>query len=954
MTESAIHGDTSIRQQRTPERLVGRESELDLVHHVLSSPEGARLICIRGEPGIGRSTFLRSVHRRLRAEATNVLYVACRPGDNEHPLLLALRLIMILLKPQPSTVHHQSAGKSVGDLMSATEQGDRAAAAKSLSIALMHCGPTVLIVDDLKYGDADSLAIISEIDVARINSDVRIVVSTSRSPHIDEPNLPRHLLAEGDAAKSINLARLHLDDIETVLTHRLQSTPGNVLIQRTYELTQGVPGAIDALLTAWTQQDAIRMIEGHAFLAAAGPAPPLPDDAPFLAPLRMLGETCRGVAGALSVLWPLGLSAVDLIASSIGLSLSAVSDAIRDLTKVGILEESCPNGTAAAGWMFRVPLMAYAVEARLGPMKRTQFSSAVVKALWDTPQKPPGSQRPAILLPGPHADFYLADRIAEADPTVDRNRAAAQLTGIAQRHWPDPRGRGMLRWFQAAARLIEDPVDRAPALLQQGKAAYVSGDYAAARRIAESLLLTPPNGVTISVLQDIASVLASAAAAQRDWPFLVRMATSRWWDNTLLPVEVTAGGIAAALCHLGRWREALDLLSQTETARHTTPDSRSVPVLHRYHGVAELMLGHPQLFTRSLTMTEPGDLPPDLRYELAVAPCEQLLCSSDLQGANARLDDRGLEPEALPPYSLFLWHYLGGRWGEALKCAQWLLATEKAFTSVTDIYLLPARTVDILIAQGNVNNAQRLIDNTRHGPDGPLEHSLDNAQAHVLRALGDPSAAVKALRRGLKAASARSHVYGTDELWAQLTEIHIDAGRISEAMTCLIRLHKVAKQLDCGRSALLYLLASARVLRREAPDYAWRNLQEALDLARSRAQPFETAITLSAAAAHGAGPATLLHEAYELYKETGAPLWRFRTRTALREAGLNVPGREETTKENEHLLATLIAEGLTNRQIATVLRLSEKAIADRISRLLARAGLRSRAEVVTAVLAQDR
>ncbi|MEV6028397.1 LuxR C-terminal-related transcriptional regulator [Streptomyces sp. NPDC052036] len=70
----------------------------------------------------------------------------------------------------------------------------------------------------------------------------------------------------------------------------------------------------------------------------------------------------------------------------------------------------------------------------------------------------------------------------------------------------------------------------------------------------------------------------------------------------------------------------------------------------------------------------------------------------------------------------------------------------------------------------------------------------------------------------------------------------------------------------------------------------------------------------------------------------------------MREAGRTVPGRKQATSENEQILATLLAEGLTNRHIATVLGLSEDAVANRLTRLFARTGLRSRTEVVKAVL----
>jgi hypothetical protein len=60
-------------------------------------------------------------------------------------------------------------------------------------------------------------------------------------------------------------------------------------------------------------------------------------------------------------------------------------------------------------------------------------------------------------------------------------------------------------------------------------------------------------------------------------------------------------------------------------------------------------------------------------------------------------------------------------------------------------------------------------------------------------------------------------------------------------------LERLAWQMDSGRTRLLYLLTSVRVLRPDPADALGR-LLEAIDLARSRSQPFETALTLSAAA----------------------------------------------------------------------------------------------------------
>ncbi|GAX52145.1 hypothetical protein [Streptomyces olivochromogenes] len=110
------------------------------------------------------------------------------------------------------------------------------------------------------------------------------------------------------------------------------------------------------------------------------------------------------------------------------------------------------------------------------------------------------------------------------------------------------------------------------------------------------------------------------------------------------------------------------------------------------------------------------------------------------------------------------------------------------------------------------------------------------------------------------------HAHGQvapDELWAYLAEVHTEEGHTSHAMTCLERLERISDRMGGGRTRLRCLLASARALRQDAPGTAQENLREAVDLARSRGRPFETAVTLVAAAEAGVGRPTLLHEAYE-------------------------------------------------------------------------------------------
>jgi DNA-binding NarL/FixJ family response regulator len=73
----------------------------------------------------------------------------------------------------------------------------------------------------------------------------------------------------------------------------------------------------------------------------------------------------------------------------------------------------------------------------------------------------------------------------------------------------------------------------------------------------------------------------------------------------------------------------------------------------------------------------------------------------------------------------------------------------------------------------------------------------------------------------------------------------------------------------------------------------------------------------------------------------------------MRERNVAVPGRQSTVTENERLLAVLVAEGLGNKQLATVLRNSEKSVEGRLSRLFSRTGYRSRVELAMAILSDE-
>ncbi|MDX3383924.1 AAA family ATPase [Streptomyces niveiscabiei] len=1043
-TDELVRWGRPARMDRTDDRLLGRERESRRLDGLLGDPDGPRLVLVRGEHGVGRSAFLRTAGERLRASGGAVYAVDCVPGDADRPLLLALRLVMTLRERRPAV---DRGDRAATEVLSAVDRGDLASTEALMRAVLARCAPMTVLVDDAQYADRGSLSALSRIDVPGVRLVVSVACRDGAGPDTPAPadgDAPHHVL-DTPSADAVVLGPLGPHDTDALVARWLQAEADTQLARQIRELTHGLPGAVEALLTAWTRQDVIRVADGHAFVPSRATVPVLPDDDRFLTALDRLGEPARTVAAALSILGPLGEPALQLTAQCTGLSTEAVHESARRLAEAGIVDE-------APGLPYRLPLTAHAVRERLSPVRRSRLSAAAVEALWtdagsarggtsappaepghpdgtapepgllrsdagsarggtSAPPAEPGhpggtapepgllrsdagsarggtsaqhaepghpdgtAPEPGLLrsdagsAPGdtsaPHADpgpldaagallggtdtpAYRADRIADAGSLVDRERAVAELTDAARQIRPGIDDGRVLRWLRAARDLTEHADARDLVLQQYGTTAYLACDYAAARAAAESLLRDPGPTLSDLDLQEAACLIVAVTANQRDWPTMSRLGTAHWWDVLPVPALARVTGRALALCHLSRWRQTEDLLRTTEAVWNTGPRARAAPAV--FLAMAELGLGRPEPYRRALSFDEAPQLPPGKVYSLAGGMVDNLLTRYDLAGATALLATTGLTVPVLPPLSRFLHHHLTGDWDQALESARRLLAgREIQSTPVADSSLLPARTAAILLAQGRVTTALQLVRDA-DGEGAPPQCSLHATEAELLMALGDLTGAERTLRTGLDRTRAHDQTYGTDELWALLAQLTSQAGRDREAAECVRHLADLVHRTGTDRTRLLHLLASARVQRDEAPGTAHRALREAVDLARERGLPFETATTLVTAATAGAVPAALLHEAYEVFGRTGAALWRFRTRTALREAGLTVPGRSRATAENDGLLTTLLTEQLTTRQIARVLHLTEDAVSRRLSRLFARTGKRSRTELVTASL----
>jgi DNA-binding CsgD family transcriptional regulator len=184
---------------------------------------------------------------------------------------------------------------------------------------------------------------------------------------------------------------------------------------------------------------------------------------------------------------------------------------------------------------------------------------------------------------------------------------------------------------------------------------------------------------------------------------------------------------------------------------------------------------------------------------------------------------------------------------------------------------------------------------------------------------------------------------------------HIEAlvglGRLEESGVVLDWHEGNARRLGRGL-ALANCLRCRGLLAAQtgAPDQAVASYQEALDW-HSRAElPLDRGRTLLALgsaqrrARRRREARETLEEALEVFERIGAGLWAQRARAELKRISGRTASPGALTPA-EARVAALVAEGRTNREAAATLFVSERTIEGHLSRIFAKLGVRSRAEL---------
>jgi DNA-binding NarL/FixJ family response regulator len=255
-----------------------------------------------------------------------------------------------------------------------------------------------------------------------------------------------------------------------------------------------------------------------------------------------------------------------------------------------------------------------------------------------------------------------------------------------------------------------------------------------------------------------------------------------------------------------------------------------------------------------------------------------------------------------------------------------------------------ARLAELRILQGRFEEAEELLSGLEGGPE------TVRAKVLLQLALGEFAAAASVLKRRLR------QVGETNVLAAPLFELLVQAqlaqGEVAAAHESATRLEALAVSSGHARVASQADLAAGRVLvatndgearvRLERAAEAFARLRLPLEAARAQ---FELARALEDGEPEAA--ADQARDALATFERLGASRERDRAAFLLRRLGVESrtgPRSEGTLTRREREVLRLLAEGLTNGEIATRLFITPKTAGNHVSSVLMKLGVRNRAQ----------
>ncbi len=907
----------------------GRDAELDLVQAFLDELGGGPVgLVLSGEPGIGKTILWQAGVEEARARFEHVL--TCRGaeveaalsfaalsellggvlGDALDSLLLprrkALEVALLLSEPQGGPPDPLAIGLAVHDVLRVLAQR----------------GPLLVAVDDVQWLDPGSAGAL-EVALRRLRGDpIGLLVTSrrttgSRVPLGLERSLPEQRLTV------LSVGPLSLGALHHLLGERLGVELSRSELARVQQGSGGNP---------YFALELGRELARTQVRPSAGRSLRVPDSLRELLGGR-LAQLPVEIADVLLEISALARPTVELVAAAHG-DRGRVRESIAVATaeEIVVLDDSRVR--------FAHPLLASICYESAPIWKRRAVHRALAGVVQDLEER---ARHLALAAEG--ADSAVAAELnVAAEQAIVRGStlAAAELFELAAQLTPDDASLARGRRFRAAGQH------------------RIAGDLARARAMLEELLPdVPPGSARADVLLELAATRVGNPAAQialceQAWDDVkaddarsVRVLVFRAWARLLASDNVMALADArAALEKAERVGEpslvatVIARLGQIEMwAAEITPGllERGAELELR-HGLALDYLTSPRFWLARLRVRQG-------RLEQADAMFATLAAEATARG------DEHTGIHSLWYRSMIEW--FRGNWHRALELAAEAYETGEQ-TQFPNTRGWKGRVAALIEADLG------LVEQARASALGGLAQSeaIGNEAFRLLclgvlgrleLALGDVRAAGGYLRELPGQLLEAGMNDPTQPVWADAIETLIALGELGQA-----RMYLEAYEQSSRRSGSPW--ASVCALRCRAMLTAAENdlasAFEAYDRTLAQLEehpfPFERGRTLLCVggvrrqAQQKKAAREALEQALALFEELGARLWAEKTRAEL----ARISGRraaDDDLTETEKRVATLAAEGRTNKEIAAALFMGVSTVEAHLSHVYRKLGIRSRA-----------
>jgi DNA-binding CsgD family transcriptional regulator len=904
--------------------IVGRERELEAIARWLERPRPA-LLEIVGEAGIGKTTLCGEALEAARATSAHVL--SCRPAEIE--TAVSYGALASLLEPLVEHVADTVPGPRLHALevalrlrSVAESRLDETAVALGALSALRAAATersVVLAIDDVQWLDASSrVALTYALRNLQPGEDVAVLIARRLGSGLPPLELGGTALAGG--AETLRPAPLSLGAVHRMITGRLGAPLSRPRIVHVHAASGGNP--LFALELA-------RIVSADGARAGAAPI------------TSSLTEVLSARIGSLHALTR-RLLLVVAAAGEPGVEL--VREALSAAAAEGCLDEAVAQGVLVVvdgRLRFSHPLLASAVYSGAGELDRGRVHARLAE-LADAPEE----RVRHLALTRSEPDAVVAGELAEvAEATCARGA----------------RGAGAALHLQAADLTPEtDSETRLERMLAAADAYFLAGEPETARSLYESVA-GGSSALRFDALRRLGTLLDETVGGDAA---LAAFAGALETADPNVAAEAHRG-LAQALAYVGNLHDALLHAERGVVDAEAAGDRRVLAFALAMRAFVGKLAGHDGwrvALDRALAIEAEVDLGElDACPSAVEADTRRLLLDFDeARAAYERLLGRAAErgdvrTECWCRFGLASVEIASGRRALAAEHAEEL----RDLAEQTGLLRLPAlRTAAQLAAlRGDVTEARAVLASIVAEAEAAGElHNLRSAlqiQGHLELSLGDHESAAATLERARHVAE-RTELREPSLLVFMLDEVEalVAAGDPTSAAAALQRF--VERCAGHATPWLAALVGRSRGLVHVAERdlHAAREALEAavaaevalpLPLERARTRLVLGRVLRRLQARREAQ--SFLDDALERFEALGAVLWAERAREELGRIGGRAASDDDLTP-TEGRIAGLVAEGLTNREVAAALFVTPKTVESMLTRIYRKLDVRSRTELV--------